>query len=279
MKNLYKCTLITLVIFTLWSCTTKTETSQATPEKRVAIEMITDYGTIILELYNETPLHRDNFVKLTNEGVFDSVLFHRVIQDFMIQSGDPDSKYAQPGDTLGNGGLDYTIDAEFNPTLFHKKGALGAARDGNLQRASSSTQFYIVQRGVMNDSIIDINEQRINKWLQVHYFKNDTANKALVDSLQKAEDNKNWTVYKVLSDSISKLAKANAYENYTIPEAHREVYRTIGGTPHLDQNYTVFGEVVKGLEIIDSIAAVQTNLLDRPMNDVRIRTVRVLEKH
>lgn len=278
MKSLFKNYIFLFVILTFGSCTTKTNSPESVEEQRTSIEMVTNYGAITIDLYNETPLHRDNFIKLTDEGVFDSLLFHRVIESFMIQGGDPDSRNAQPGDTLGNGGLDYRVDAEFNPTLFHKKGALAAARNGNLERASSSIQFYIVQGEVFNDSLIGAAETRINGWLAEHYFKNDSTNKSLVDALQKAEDDENDEEYALFRDSIRSLAKS--YENfdrYTIPDAHREVYKTIGGTPHLDQNYTVFGEVTKGLEVIDSIAAVQTNLLNRPLSDVRIMTVRVLK--
>lgn len=240
--------------------------------------MVTDTGIIIIELYNETPKHRDNFVKLAKEGAFDSLLFHRVIENFMIQGGDPDSRNAQSGDTLGNGGLDYKVDAEFHPDLFHKKGVLAAARDGNLERASSSMQFYIVQGKIYNDSLLTQAEGRINGWLAEHYFKQDSANRPLLDSLQKAQDNENQERYSFFNDSIRSLAKK--YENfdrYTIPEAHRKVYKAIGGTPHLDQNYTVYGEVIKGIEVVDSIAAVQTGTFDRPLTDVRILSVRVLE--
>lgn len=278
MKTLLKFSIFLFVILVFWGCTTKTDSSESVEEQRTSIEMVTNYGTIIIDLYNETPLHRDNFIKLTDEGAFDSLLFHRVIKSFMIQGGDPDSRNAQSGDTLGNGGLDYKVNAEFNPTLFHKKGALGAARDGNLARASSSMQFYIVQGRVFNDSLISAAEMRINGWLAEHYFKNDSTNKSLVDALQKAEEDENDEEYTLFRDSIRSLAKSyENFEKYTIPDLHREVYKSIGGTPHLDQNYTVFGEVTKGLEVIDSIAAVQTNLLNRPVSDVRIRTVRVLK--
>jgi len=271
-------TTLFLSLLTLWSCTTKKETSGDISEERTSIEMVTDKGTIVIELYNETPKHRDNFIKLANEGAFDSLLFHRVIENFMIQGGDPDSRFAQPGDTLGNGDRPYKVDAEFHPDLFHKKGVLAAARDGNLERASSGMQFYIVQGKVYTDSLLVVAEGRINGWLADHYFKNDPANKPLVDSLQKAIDNKNWDQYTVINDSIRSLAKK--YENfdkYAIPEPHREVYKSIGGTPHLDQNYTVYGEVVKGLEIVDSIAAEETDKLDRPVMDVRILRMRVVE--
>ncbi|MTI31817.1 peptidylprolyl isomerase [Xanthovirga aplysinae] len=278
MKTLNKTTLLLLSIMAFWSCNSKTDSSDSINEERPKIEMVTDYGEIVIDLYNETPLHRDNLIKLANEGAFDSLLFHRVIENFMIQGGDPDSRNAQPADTLGNGGLPYMVDAEFNPKLFHKKGALGAARNGNLKRASSSMQFYIVQGKIFNDSLLTAAESRINGFLAEHYFKNDLANKPLVDSLQKAEDDKNWERYNLFNDSIRNLAKKyENFERYTIPDAHREVYKSIGGTPHLDQNYTVFGEVVKGLEVVDSIASIQTGKFDRPLKDIRIRTVRVLK--
>ena len=144
--------------------------------------MVTDYGTMHIELYNETPKHRDNFVKITEDGVLDSLLFHRVINNFMIQSVDIDSKYAKPGDTLGNGGLDYTVDAEFHTDLFHKKGVLAAARDNNPERASSSTQFYLVQGRIQNDSLLENNQNRINEWLAEYYVKKDSSYKEISNS-------------------------------------------------------------------------------------------------
>lgn len=278
MKIVLKITLICVFLLAMYACNTKTATPEVINEERKTIEMLTDYGTIVIELYNETPKHRDNFVKLANENVYDSILFHRVIGQFMVQSGDPDSKYAKPGDTLGNGGLDYKVDAEFNPALFHKKGVLAAARDGNPERASSSTQFYIVQGKVFNDSLLDRAEGRINTWLGQHYFKKDPVNKPLLDSLQKAIDDENMQQYMKYSDSINSLAKSYTnFETYTIPEAQRQIYKTIGGTPHLDQNYTVYGEVIEGLKVVDSIAAVPTGEFDRPITDVRILSVKVLE--
>ena len=278
MKIMLRISLITTLFFVVFSCEKKSASTEI-KEKRQKIEMVTDQGTLILELYNETPLHRDNFIKVAQEGLYDSVLFHRVIEEFMIQSGDPDSKYAQQGDTLGNGGLDYEVDAEFNPNLFHKKGVLAAARDGNPERASSSTQFYIVQGKVFNDSLLDRAQERINGWLAEHYFKKDGANKSLVDSLQKAIDSENMEQYRLYNDSISSLAKSyKNFETYTISEEQRKVYKTIGGTPHLDQNYTIFGEVIEGFEVVDSIAAVPTGPFDRPLKDVRIVSVKVLEE-
>lgn len=276
MKTVLKLSFITAMILVVFSCEKKSDTTEIT-EHRQKIEMVTDQGTIMIELYNETPLHRDNFIKVAQEGVYDSVMFHRVIESFMIQGGDPDSKYAQPGDTLGNGGLDYRVDAEFDPNLFHKKGVLAAARDGNPERASSSTQFYIVQGKVFNDSLLDRAEERINGWLAEHYFKKDPENKSLVDSLQKAIDQENMAQYRLYNDSISSLAKSyDNFDNHTISEEQRTVYKTLGGTPHLDQNYTVFGEVIEGLNVVDSIAKVTTGPFDRPVEDVRIISVKVL---
>ena len=271
----YCCSLLIFMSLILGSCKDKPAEKDVTRDDRTTIEMVTDKGTMLIELYNETPKHRDNFIKLVKEGTLDSLMFHRVIQNFMVQSGDIESRYAKPNDTLGSGELDYRVSAEFHPDLFHKKGALGAARDGNLQRASSSTQFYIVQGVVQTDSLLDFNQGRINGWLQEHKFRNDPQYKALIDASNAALKNDMQEMYVTLQDSIVTLMRDYPYKKYTIPDAHRDVYKTIGGTPHLDQNYTVFGEVVKGLEVIDSIAAVETNTMDRPLQNVRIVSVKI----
>ena len=190
------------------------------------VEIKTNKGTCLIKLYNETPLHRDNFVKLAKEGYFDSLLFHRVINKFMIQGGDPDSRHAKPGVLLGDGGPDYTIPAEIKDGLFHKKGTIGAARDDRPDKASSGSQFYLVQG---------------------KKFSN-----AGLDSLE----------------SLRMKGKKFSPEQ-------RAAYTTIGGTPHLDWNYTVFGEIIKGLEMVDAIAKVETDGNDRPLVDEPM-TVRVL---
>jgi cyclophilin family peptidyl-prolyl cis-trans isomerase len=199
----------------------------AAKPKNQYVRIATAKGSLIIKLYNETPLHRDNFIKLAKQGLYNGTLFHRVIKDFMIQGGDPNSKNAHPDSTLGNGGLSYTVPAEFRDSLFHKKGALGAARDNNPEKASSSTQFYIVQGKVWNDSTLNLTEEK-------------------------------------------RLT-------FKIPEWQRQVYKTIGGTPHLDRNYTVYGEVVKGIEMVDAIANEATGKGDRPKTDVAM-TVTVLKK-
>lgn len=189
-------------------------------EKTFYVKIETEFGDMTLKLYNETPLHRDNFLKLVADGFYDGTLFHRVINGFMIQGGDPDSKNAQPGQPLGSGTLGYRIPAEFRPDLFHKKGALAAARDNNPQKESSACQFYIVQGNV-------------------------------------------WPMerFEQLAYQMGKV----------IPVEHQKVYSTLGGTPFLDQDYTVFGEVVEGLDVIDKIAAVPTGAMDRPIEDVKMK--------
>lgn len=185
------------------------------------VQIRTDFGVFVIKLYNETPLHKDNFIKLVKDDFYDDLLFHRVIEQFMIQGGDPDSKNAAPGVRLGEGSLDYTINAEFNDSLFHKKGALAAARDNNPEKASSASQFYIVHGKTFTDEELDrLEEMRL--------------------------------------------------EGREIPEYQRALYRTIGGVPHLDQNYTVFGEVVQGIDVIDQIAELPTDDFDRPMVDQKM---------
>ena len=189
------------------------------------IEITTDSGTMKLKLYKETPLHRANFMKLVSEGFYDSLLFHRVIKGFMIQGGDPDSKNAAPGKMLGSGDVGYKIPAELIDTLYHKKGVLAAARDGNPEKASSGCQFYIVQGKPMTEAEITQAEQRLG---------------------------------------------------FTMSEKQKSDYMTVGGSPWLDRNYTVFGEIVEGLDVIDKIAAVKTLPGDRPETDVRM-TIKLIK--
>lgn len=260
----------------LLSCTPKQQQEESKAPTRV--KLVTNYGEIVLQLYDETPLHRDNFIKIVTDSVLDSVLFHRVIQNFMIQAGDIDSKHAQPGDTLGEGDLPYTVPAEIRSGLFHKKGVLAAARDDHPERASSSTQFYIVQGKVFTDSLLVVAETRINAWLAQYYIKHDSTYKKQFDSLNTAFENEDRETFVRINTNFRELAKEyKQFEPYKIPEAHRMVYKTVGGTPHLDQNYTVFGEVISGLDVMDSIAAVQTNPLDRPVQDVRILRAQIVE--
>jgi len=190
------------------------------------IKITTDSGVIIVRLYDQTPRHRDNFIKLAESHFFDSLLFHRVMKGFMIQGGDPLSKNAQPGTALGMGDVGYTIPAEFDPTLFHKKGALAAARTNNPEKASSGCQFYIVQGKVYTDAELDGLEMQMG---------------------------------------------------LKFSPAARTAYKTIGGTPFLDMNYTVFGEVESGLTVVDKIAEAPGDGVNRPFVDIRIKTAEVMK--
>ena len=201
-------------------------------DRKKDVLLQTNYGDIVVRLSDSTPLHRDNFLKLVKTHYYDSVLFHRVIKNFMIQGGDPNSKHAKSGEPLGEGGPGYTIPAEFRSTLFHKKGVIAAARDNNPEKASSGSQFYIVQGKVFTDAGLDsVETYRLN--------------------------------------------------GRKIPADQREVYKTVGGTPHLDQGYTVFGEVIKGLDVVDKIASVATSNgedRDRPLEDVRIIKAKLIKR-
>ena len=257
---------------------TKVPSETPSEETFKKIEMVTNKGTIVLKLYNKTPYHRDNFLNLAKNKAFDSLLFHRVISTFMIQAGDPDSRTATKNDTLGEGDAPYTVKAEFHDSLFHKKGVLAAARDNNPERASSAMQFYIVQGKVFNDSLLLLAEERINKGKAIRDYKKNGAYISLIDSLDSAMNKPDYQKYYAIQDSIWNIAKKDStFIRYTIPEYQRTIYKTEGGTPHLDQNYTVFGEVIEGLHVVDSIASVSTNALDRPKKDVRILTTKLLQ--
>lgn len=216
---------------TAFSQNVKTVKVKKTDLKR-DVEMVTDKGTLILRLSDSTPLHRDNFIRLTKSGFFDGITFHRVIKNFMIQAGDPNTKHPDSAASVGSGGPGYTIPAEIIPGMFHHKGALAAARMGdqvNPQRESSGSQFYIVHGKVFTP--------------------------AGLDSLQNGR-----------------------LRGYIIPEEHRKVYTTIGGAPHLDNQYTVFGRLIEGYDVLDAIAEVKTNQRDRPEEDVRIIKARMIKR-
>jgi peptidyl-prolyl cis-trans isomerase B (cyclophilin B) len=272
----YTIILLALVITSCKSPSNESPIQEEIPEP-IKVELTTTMGNMVLELSDRTPLHRDNFVKIVSEGRLDSMLFHRVLQDFVVQAGQYDSLTMASMDSLELAAIDYRVPAEIDTFLFHKRGALGAARTGNPERASASLSFYIVQRGSRADSLIDKDEKRINTWLQQHAFVNAPENKNWKDSLVQAEDSENWAQFSALMDSISSLAETYPHNEYTIPESQREVYRTLGGTPHLDQNYTVFGEVLSGMEVVDSIAAVPVNNAGLPDEPVYILRAKLME--
>jgi len=242
-------------------------------KKDFIITIKTNYGEMVVILYDETPKHKANFIKLTQEHYFDSLLFHRVISGFMIQGGDPNSKKAKPGESLGNGGPNYTIDAEFNPKLFHKKGALAAARTNNPEKASSGSQFYIVQGTVITSSAADelkVDQPKLKQGLQQFLSKPENMN--LRDSLSKLYSTATKDAFnKKIFSLIPQIEKETGMKitKDTSPEIIK-TYTTIGGVPFLDGDYTVFGEVIKGLDVIEKIANVKKDGADRPLEEVRM---------
>jgi len=251
--------------------------SMVSVKKEPQVIIKTEYGNITVKLYNETPLHRDNFLKLTKEGYYTDLLFHRVIQHFMIQGGDPDSKTATPGQLLGDGDLDYLVPAEFNRQLYHKKGVIAAAREGdeiNPEKASSACQFYLVQGKVFTvEELKALEEKKRMKWKaeMTNDIFSDKKNKALekeyADAL-KADDRNKITELNTKLDELLKK-EFGEYADFRFTEEEIKTYTTIGGTPHLDGNYTVFGEIVSGMEVVDKIAAVNSDANDRPFKDVK----------
>lgn len=222
------------MIIALAACNPKIGDGLRKNDLKRDVEMVTDKGTMIIRLSDSTPLHRNNFIKLVKEHYYDSILFHRVIKNFMVQAGDPNSKKAKSDDHLGNGGPKYTVPAEFRQSLFHYKGVIAAAREGdnvNPQKVSSGSQFYIVQGRVFTDAGLD----------SVETFR-----------LKRK-----------------------------LPAEHRAVYKTLGGSPHLDQNYTIFGEVISGIAVVDSIANIKTSGReggDRPLQDIKIIKARLVKR-
>ncbi len=233
MKKIFSLSMLIALIIISPSINAQSAKKKKTGDKKINNETIvlikTNMGNLKVKLYNETPKHRDNFIKLVKEGYYNKTLFHRVINGFMIQGGDPDSKTATKGQMLGNGGPDYTIPAEFVSAKFHKKGALAAARTGddvNPKKESSGSQFYIAQGKVYSDAELNMFEQRMGK---------------------------------------------------KFTPAQRAAYKTVGGTPHLDGSYTVFGELIEGFDVLDKIAAVPGDQMNRPTEDVIIISAEIVK--
>jgi cyclophilin family peptidyl-prolyl cis-trans isomerase len=249
-----------------------------TPGKETVL-LETPYGNMKIKLYKETPLHRKNFLKLVRSHFYDSLLFHRVINNFMIQGGDPLSKHAKTGDSLGHGDIGYVVPAEFDPKLIHQKGRLCAARENddiNPEQASSGSQFYIVMGKKRTLEDLKKYEDRINK----KYLENCERkfSKSLDGmALKKTHDRLAVTGKAdsagLVSRKIDSLVQVLYHKKpeYKFSQQQIDVYTTIGGTPHLDGTYTVFGEVIEGMDVIDKIAAVQTDKRDRPVSDIRMK--------
>ncbi len=260
---------------------TTVENSSVSNEDDYLITISTEYGDMLAILHDETPKHKANFIKLAESGFYDSLLFHRVIQGFMIQGGDPQSKNAPQGIPLGSGGPGYTTPAEIIPNLFHLKGALSAARTGdqmNPERASSGSQFYVVQGNQVDPVMLPRVESGINQDIKgkaVRAYAFRPENKSLLDSIMNAQSTGNSELFNQLVTSTEKKALADGnLKEFAYPAEIKSEYQNTGGAPHLDQQYTVFGQVVKGLEVIDKIADVQTAPGDRPLNDI-LMTVKV----
>ena len=277
---------IMMAAFTLVSCsasnaegTANAAAKNKTDNKMTKVKLETTLGDIVVELYNETPQHRDNFIKLVKSGYYDGVLFHRVIKDFMIQTGDGNSKTAGPETTLGDGDPGYTIEAEFvYPQYFHKRGALAAARTGdqvNPERRSSGSQFYIVTGKIYSSDELNMMTKRMADMKKQDIFRRlVTENGAKIQQLQDAQDNAG---IQALQNELIQQTEAEAAKTpFTMTDEQINAYTSVGGTPHLDGQYTVFGEVVSGMDVVDKIQNTTTGRMDRPTVDIKIVKATVL---
>ncbi len=276
-----------MVVLTLISCSANNTESasesaaqpQTTNSKMTKVKLETTMGDIVVELYNETPQHRDNFVKLVQEGYYDGVLFHRVIKDFMIQTGDGNSKTAGPDATLGDGDPDYTIPAEFvYPKYFHKRGALAAARTGdqvNPERRSSGSQFYIVTGKIYSSDELKMMTQRLATVKKQDIFRRlVNENHAQIETLQRNQDNEGLNE---LQNRLIQQTEAEAAQSpFSLTDEQIDAYTSVGGTPHLDGQYTVFGQVIEGMDVVDKIQNAQTGRMDRPVSDIKIVKATIL---
>lgn len=275
-----------MVAFTLMSCSANNSEGKAsapankkTDNKMTKVKLETSLGDIVVELYNETPQHRDNFIKLVESGYYDGVLFHRVIKDFMIQTGDGNSKTAGPETTLGDGDPGYTIEAEFvYPKYFHKRGALAAARTGdqvNPERRSSGSQFYIVTGKIYSSDELKMMTQRMAEMKKQDIFRRlVTENNDKIKQLQQSQDNVG--LQELQNELIRQTEAEAANAPFVMTDEQINAYTSVGGTPHLDGQYTVFGEVVSGMDVVDKIQNTTTGRMDRPTVDIKIVKATVL---
>lgn len=260
---------------------------QTEPEKEVGpttdklVEIETSEGRIVVKLFGDTPRHQANFLKLVKEGTYNGTLFHRVIDNFMIQAGDPESKNAPAGKMLGSGDVGYRIDAEIvYPKHFHHRGALAAARQGdqvNPERKSSGCQFYIVTGSPVNDAMLSqMAASGLDSQKQTEFMKLVEQNRDRIMEMQKSGDQAGLMKLQneLIQQTEDKFKDVKAPE---LPEDLKTKYKEVGGAPHLDNQYTVFGEVVEGMDVVEKIEKAQTDSHDRPLNDIRIISMKVLD--
>ena len=252
---------------------------QKTTETQVRMQ--TNLGTITLKLYNETPLHRDNFIKLVKDGQYEGQLFHRVINEFMIQGGDVTSKNAPLNKQLGAGDLGYTVPAEFvYPRYFHKRGALCAARtgdDSNPEKASSASQFYIVTGKVYSEGEIkQLEKQKESRLKQAIFNRLQNENKTTIMQYYKSGDKDSLAIMRDTLIGKTEIETEKRKEETKLTAQQREAYTTVGGVPFLDNEYTVYGEVTEGIEIVDKIQKVKTNSSDRPLENIVIESMQII---
>ena len=250
--------------------------------KETTVIMHTSLGDVTLKLYNETPLHRDNFIKLVKKGTYNGLLFHRVIKDFMVQGGDVTSKDAPMNKSLGAGDLGYTVPAEFvYPKYFHKKGALCAARTGdevNPERASSASQFYIVTgKKYTEGELKQMEKQLENRLKQSIFARLQTENKAKIMQLYRNGEKEELAILRDTLVGKTELEAEKRKEEACLPAELREAYQSVGGVPFLDNQYTVYGEVIDGIEVVDAIQKVKTNKQDRPLENIVIKSMELVE--
>ncbi len=278
MKKLLICLSLLLGMAGLDCATAQTQTADSATPEGTYVTIKTTEGDITLLLYDDTPLHRDNFIRLCKDGTYDGVIFHRVIKDFLIQGGDPTSKERVPGKMYGDGDGGFVVYSEILPNHFCKQGALIDAKlgdDVNPTRMSAGTQFCVVQGRTFTDEQLDKTEERMNEWHKNHLYHLARYELMLENPELSKVENGN-----LLNAMASDRAEKQYYKEgrLTIPEEHRAVYRTVGGTPHLDGTVTVFGELVSGQDIVEKITLMPTDEADRPLTDVVILSTEVYRK-
>lgn len=265
---------------TINEMTTESQSTTVARAGDVDVEIKTTAGDITVRLFGDTPRHRDNFVKLVDEGFYNGTLFHRVINEFMVQAGDPESKDAPKGKMLGGGDPGYTLEAEIDyPHHFHRRGALAAARTGdnvNPERRSSGSQFYIVTGKTYNDSTLKQMEQQL-QMMQKQGIFNDLAREN-ADTIKQMRLKGDREGLQKLQEELIAITEKKAAENpATLAPEVRQAYKSEGGTPHLDGQYTVFGQVIKGMDVVDKIQTVETDRNDRPVDDIKILSMKILK--